>query len=541
VRLVLFVVAADEGWKPQSEEHLQILDVLGVRGGVIALTKRDLVDDEMLELAMEEVRDHVAGTALADAAIVPVSSETGEGVDALAAALDEMLDHAGPAEDARARLHIDRVFTIKGAGTVVTGTLAGACLHVGDDVEISPAGIRSRVRSLQTHKQSEAEACPVSRVAANLVGVERDGFGRGQVLAFPGQWRSTTVFEARLRPVRGLSRPVTARGAFKLYVGTAEVDARVRLYGTTKLGTGDEAFVRITATTPIVLDVGDRFVLRESGRGETVAGGDVLDVSPPSRAGADPIARLRARAAAPRDDLPALLVEERGAIRAADVFGLTGSRAGGGTGVGEWLVAEALGAAVETSVVDTLSAYHAEHPLEPGAGLTVARRAVMTVLRSARAPTDTALVDALLAGMADRGTTTMEATTIRLPSHRVALDERSADVDRLLEAISGSAEATPPTVKELVAGGVARDVIDAAAREGLLVRLTPDLVVTPAFVGRAEAAIGAAGEDGITVSALRESLGTSRKYAVPLMEWLDQRGVTKRVGDVRFLRRRNDS
>ena len=143
--------------------------------------------------------------------------------------------------------------------------------------------------------------------------------------------------------------------------------------------------------------------------------------------------------------------------------------------------------------------------------------------------------------MTERGVIAMEATTIRLPSHRVALHERSADVDRLLEAISGTAEATPPTVKELVAGGVARDVIEAAAREGLFVRLSPDLVVTPAFVARAEAAIGAAGADGITVSALRESFGTSRKYAVPLMEWFDQRGVTKRVGDVRFLRRRDDA
>ncbi len=142
VRLVLFVVAADEGWKPQSEEHLQILDVLGIRGGVIALTKRDLVDDETLDIATEEVRERVAGTGLASSPIVPVSSETGEGIEVLAAALDTMFDGVGPAEDARARLHIDRVFTIKGAGTVVTGTLAGECIRVGDEVEVYPAGVK---------------------------------------------------------------------------------------------------------------------------------------------------------------------------------------------------------------------------------------------------------------------------------------------------------------------------------------------------------------------------------------------------------------
>jgi selenocysteine-specific elongation factor len=538
VRLVLFVVAADEGWKPQSEEHLQILDVLGVRGGVIALTKRDLVDDETLDMATEEIRERVAGTGLAGASILPVSSETGEGIEALAAALDTMLDGAGPAEDARARLHVDRVFTIKGAGTVVTGTLAGDCIGVGDEVEAYPAGVKARIRSLQTHKQAEERACPVSRVAANLVGVERDRLGRGDVLAFPGTWRPTRVFEARLRPVRGLTRAVTTRGAFKLHVGAAEVDARLRLYGTTKLEAGDEAFVRITSSAPVVLDVGDRFVLRETGRGETVAGGDVLDAGPPAKAGPDPVARLAARASASRDDLPALLVAERGAIPAAEVFSLTGSRAAGGIAVGEWLVARALRASVETSVIEALTAYHAEHPLDAGAGLTLTRRAVTAVLRAARAPADAALADALLGDLSDRGVATQEATTIRLASHRIALQERSADVERLLAAISGDSEATPPTVKELIAAGVARDVIDAAAREGLVVRLTSDLVVTPGLVARAEATIRARGRDGITVSALREFLGTSRKYAIPLMEFFDQRGVTRRDGDVRFPRAR---
>ena len=538
VRLVLFVVAADEGWKPQSEEHLQILDVLGVRGGVIALTKRDLVDDEMLALATEEIRERVADTGLADAPILPVSSESGEGIDALATALDAMLDGVGPPDTARARLHIDRVFTIKGAGTVVTGTLSGDCLGVGDEVELYPAGARARIRSLQTHKQSEDRACPVSRVAANLVGVERDRLGRGDVLASPAAWRPTRVFEARLHAVGGRSRAVTARGAFKLYVGAAEVDARVRFYGTTKLEPGAEAFVRITATTPLVLDVGDRFVVREAGRRETVAGGTVLDVAPPARAGPDPVLRLSARATASRDALPELLVEERGAIRAEDVFALTGSTMDGGVAVAEWRVADALRTAVQTSVTGSLAAYHAEHPLEVGAALTLARSAVTGALRAARAPTDPALADALLTDLTDRGVVARDTTTVRLMSHQVVLQERSADVERLLLAIGGEREATPPTVRELVAAGIGRDVIDAAAREGVVVRVSSDLVMTTDLVARAEATVRASGAAGITVSALRESLGTSRKYAVPIMEWFDQRGVTRRDGDVRFPRER---
>ena len=196
VRSVLFVVAADEGWKPQSEEHLQILDVLGASSAVVALTKRDLVDEETAAIATEEVRDRLAGTALFDAPIVAVSASTGDGIDALRAALDDMLERVPPPDPARTRLHIDRVFTIKGAGTVVTGTLTGDCLSVGDDVVLLPSNRRARVRSLQSHRTVHDRACPVSRVAINLVGIERDEVARGDVLARPGAWRPTDRFEA---------------------------------------------------------------------------------------------------------------------------------------------------------------------------------------------------------------------------------------------------------------------------------------------------------------------------------------------------------
>jgi selenocysteine-specific elongation factor len=540
VRLVLFVVAADEGWKPQSEEHLQILDVLGVRGGVVALTKRDLVDNEALALAEAEVRERLSGTGLANAPIVPVSSTTGEGFDTLSAALERMLDDAGDPEDGRARLFVDRVFTIKGAGTVVTGTLGGGCLSVGDEVELYPSGATARIRSLQTHERAVEQACAVSRVAANLAGVEREGLSRGAVLGAPGAWRATGLFEAQLRPVRRLSHALTARGAFKLYAGAAETDARIRLYGTTSLEPGDEAFVRIRISHPLVLDVGDRFVIREAGRSETVAGGVVLDVAPPAKAGADPIGRLSSRRGATRDELAGLLVAERGAVPTADAVILTGSRIGGGVRIGEWLVAGEVQTAVEAAVTSALADHHAEHPLEPGAELVAVRRVTLQTLRSAGAPPDAELADALIADLCDRGVAARQGAAIRLTTHQVALGERSEDVDRLLAAIGGDRERTPPTVRELVAEGIGRDVIDAAARADVVVRLTPDLVVSRELIAHAEAAIRDPGHDGITVSALREALGTTRKYAVPLMEWFDQQGVTRREGDLRFLRRPND-
>jgi selenocysteine-specific elongation factor len=285
VRLVLFVVAANEGWRQQSEEHLAILDVLGVEGGVVALTKRDLVDPEALDLAEEEIRERLAGTALEGARIVRVSATTGEGLEDLRAALDDVLAETAPPPETRPRLFVDRVFTISGAGTVVTGTLGGGALAVGDEVELYPHGRTARIRSLQTHKRNVPRVIPVARVAANLVGAGRDDLGRGDVVGAPGAWWPTTVFDGVLRPVRGLAHPITGRGAFKVYVGATEADARLRIFGSGRIGDGDGSYVRITTTRPLVLDVFDRFVLRESGRHETVGGGTVLDPAPPRRAG----------------------------------------------------------------------------------------------------------------------------------------------------------------------------------------------------------------------------------------------------------------
>ena len=536
VPLVLFVVSADEGWRRQSEEHLQILDVLGVTQAVVALTKRDLVDAESARRRVEELRDHLAGSGLAGAPIVEVSAVGGTGLDEVRISLDEMLERARPPEDARVRLFVDRVFTIKGAGTVVTGTLTGDCLEVGDEVELLPSGRRSRIRSLQTHRTAEDVACPVSRVAANLAGAERTGLSRGEVLGEPGRWRPTRLIEARLRPVRGLAHPITGRGAFKLYAGAAEVDATVRILDAASLEPGAEALARIRLTHPMVLDVFDRFVLRDAGRRETVAGGLVLDPAPPARPGRSPWLRLTARADAARPELVRLLVAERGALRTAEASVLTGATiAEEDAGDDGWLLDPAVRSAAESAARDGLASHHAEHPLERGAGLEVVRSVVGASLRRSGAPAEPGAVEAVLHGLESSGGIVREDGRVRLAEHRVALEERRADVDRLLTAIGGDLEATPPTVRELAADGIAREVIDAADREDLVVRLTPDLVVTPAFAARAEA-LARGASDGITVSAFREALGTSRKYAVPLLEWLDRRGVTRRDGDLRFPR-----
>ena len=537
VRLVLFVVAADEGWKPQSEEHLAIVDVLGADGAVVGLTKRDLVDEETLELAAREVRERLAGTALQHAPIVPCSATTGEGMAELVTALDAMVDAAPePAQEDRPRLFVDRVFTIRGAGTVVTGTLTGGRLAVGEEVELHPTGHRARIRGLQTHKRAIATARPVSRVAVNLVGTEREELERGDVVSPPGLWRPTCVLEARVHAVRGLAHPLTSRGAYKLHAGSAERDARVRFYDVQEVGPGG-AFARIRLSAPVVLDVHDRFVLREAGRRETVAGGVVLDTDPPLRPGADARDRLGAREAGSAVDLPALMVAERGAERAAEIRLLTGRDPEPGVlaPAGGWWMSPSLLAAVGSAVREHLERFHAANPLTPGQELSAVRTFVAGALRREGTRADPDLVDELLDELVALGELRREGPLVRLASHEVSLAGHEEEVERLVTTVAAG-EPTPPTVADLVAAGFHHQVLEAATRAGLLVQISPEIVATPGFVERALAAVREAGAAGTTVSAFRERLGTTRKYAVPLLEHLDARQLTRRIGDVRIAR-----
>jgi selenocysteine-specific elongation factor len=538
VRLILFVVAADEGWKPQSEEHLQIVDVLGAHGGVVVLTKSDLVDGATLAARIEEVRGRLRETRLEEAAIVPCSSVTGEGMDSVLDALDEMLAAAPPpGRDGRPRQFIDRVFTIRGAGTVVTGTLAGGPISVGQEAEILPTGHRARIRGLQTHKRSLDTAWPVSRVAVNLAGTPKEELERGDVLTLPGRWRATSRFEGWVRTVRGLEHPLTARGAYKLYAGSSERDARIRLLGAAELRSGDEAFVRVTVSRPVVVDFHDGFVLREAGRQETVAGGLVLDADPPVRPTHDRAARLRARVEGAREQFALEVVQDRGAIRAADLVPVTGVHPDevvrrGAIRVGDWLLTAEVAGPIGDALVHRVSDHHHRHPLSPGLEVGEARLALAAALP---AFSDPDLADAFVHHLVSAGGLVREGTIIRLPDHAVTTKGRE-DAGRLVDAVRDG-EPTPPSVQDLVTRGYGLELIRATCQEGRLIRVSPDLVVTPEFLARAEDVVRANGSPpGITVSRFREALGTSRKYALPILEYFDARGITRRQGDVRIAR-----
>jgi selenocysteine-specific elongation factor len=536
VRLVLFVVAADEGWKPQSEEHLQIVDVLGCDGAVVAVTKMDLVDRETLDRRTNEFKARIDGTRLSGASIVCCSATTGEGIERLRTALDQMAGAAPPPDrTARPRQFIDRVFTIKGAGTVVTGTLTGGPVAVGQEAEILPSGHRARIRGLQTHKRPLEVAHPVSRVAVNLAGTPKTELERGDVLTLPGRWRAASVFEGTIRTVRGLGHPLTSRGAFKFYAGSAERDARIRFYGRSELQPGEQAYARITLSRPVVLDFRDGFVLREAGRQETVAGGEVLDTDPPARSQQDPIARLDARRDADRAALAWRIVADRGAIRASELKLLAGvepdqAEHHGALRLESWILSPQLLGRVTSTLVQVLEAFHSEHPLRPGMDIGESR---LVLFDMGAGHSDPGLTDAVLEHLVRTGAIVRDGSVLRLARHHLSTRGRE-DADRLVDAVE-RAEPTPPSMKELMGAGFDRELIQAACSEGRLVRVSADIVVTPAFLAKAESVVREHAA-GVTVSAFREAIGTTRKYALPLLEYFDQRGITRREGDVRVMK-----
>ncbi|MGZ5384335.1 MAG: selenocysteine-specific translation elongation factor, partial [Acidimicrobiia bacterium] len=283
IDVALFVVAADEGWMPQSEEHLAVLDLLGVRSGLVAVTKADRVDDELLEFVTLEVEEKLAGTSLAGVPILPVSAVSNRGMDDLRTALEATIREIRPSlvDIGRPRLWVDRSFTITGAGTVVTGTLLDGSLATGDQLEIWPGRLRGRVRGLQNHEKDHLQVAPHNRVAVNLVGLDRAEVGRGAMLGRPDDWYPTDTVLVHIETARYLDEPLTNRGAYHLHLGSGAWPVRLRLVATSELEGSGPAILQLSQ--PLPLKVGDRFIRRVVGRRAVAGGGRVLDPHPAAK------------------------------------------------------------------------------------------------------------------------------------------------------------------------------------------------------------------------------------------------------------------
>jgi len=486
----LFVVAASEGWKPQSEEHLRILDVLGVRHGLIALTKVGLVDEDLEELARLEVEEAVAGTFLEGAPVVGVDAPTGRGLDDLRAALDDLLAVTPTAADhGRPRLWIDRSFAPAGAGTVVTGTLAGGSVSVDDELLLAPAGTAVRVRAIQRLHEQVQQLEPGNRTALNLVGVGHGSVARGDVLVRDGQWHHTDQLDASLTVLAGLDHAVSRRGAYLAYVGSGEHPVRLRVLGPRPIEPGETGFVRLHLARHLPLLPGDRYVLRDAGRGETVGGGEVLDV--------DPV--LRASRAVP-DRRVERVVAERGWIEADRLALLTGEQVP--PTVGRWVVSPEARAEAVQRVTDRL--------LDAGPlGLDLATLDER----------DRIVAEELDDVVVDQGRMVAVDAIDPLDGHPW-LDELAADP---------FAPPAPPAdlgrneIRELVRRGSVVEVDGVAFGAGAIEQACD---VVRALLDEHP--------DGVTVAQIRDGLGTSRKYVLPLLAHLDGTGRTRRRGDLRI-------
>ncbi|MEK7214192.1 MAG: SelB C-terminal domain-containing protein, partial [Chloroflexota bacterium] len=533
-----------EGVMPQTREHLAIIDLLRIERGVVVLTKRDLVDAEWLELVESDVRQAIKGTSLGDAPVIALSATTREGLPDLLACLDASLDSAPPRRDiGRPRLPIDRVFSIAGFGTVVTGTLIDGTLRVGQEIEIAPHGITSRIRGLQTHRKKVDVATPGSRVAVNLTNVAVDDLARGDVVTTGGWMRPTNVVDAELRLVASATGPLHHNANVTLHTLASEAPARVRLLDRDELAPGETGWAQIRATRPLAVAKGDGFIIRSSAA--TLGGGTIVDPYPKRhrRLHAATLAGLATLGkGSPRSVLLQHLerhapVDATTLLKSADISQSDGMlelqvliddgaaiALGSRALDGNTILFAAPGWQRVTEVANqVLAAHHRQFPLRSG----MPKEELRTRLRlPGRAAGET--VDRLVR----EGAIEERGPAVGLPEHHVvfdsAMDRQAADLVAGLEREPYS----PPDVD------ADPDFLAALVEQQRIVRVGDSIYFSAGVYGLMVEQVRAfLGEhQKITVAEVRDLFGTSRKYALALMEHLDEQRVTRRVGDARVAR-----
>ncbi len=555
IDIALLVIAADEGIMPQTREHLAILDLLGIGTGVVALTKRDLVDDEWLELVVADVEEALQGTSLTGAPIVPCSSTTGVGLDQLKAVLQELLDRERTRPSiGRPRLPIDRVFTVPGFGTVVTGTLIDGELRVGQEVEVQPGGQRSRIRGLQSHKK-KADAVPAgTRTAVNLGGLAVEDLRRGQVLVAPQTLKSTRVVDARLRLIRD-ARPLAHNAEVTFHSGAAETIGRMALLDRDELEPGQEAWAQLRFQDEVAVAKGDLFIVRLPSPSVTVGGGTIVDPHPRRHrrrqaAILDRLAvlakgtpeevvlqHLRAREPAEVDEVArrAGLTSDEGRravgglVAAGDVVALEDGRNGAGSVGGRTFVVTAGGwDSLGARAQEIVGAHHRAYPLRRGFPKEELR---------ARLQLDARLFVRVLERLEAEGKVEEDGPFVRLTTHAVQFTpEQERQTRRLLDILREGGASPPDRPEWQAALRMDDELCEALVDRGTLVEVAQGLLYDRETLDGLVERIRAAVERGPqTVSQIRDVLGASRKYVLPLLAYTDERKITRRVGDERVL------
>ena len=547
----LLVIAADEGVMPQTREHLDILHLLEVTRGVVALTKIDLVDDpEWLDLVEIEIHELLAETVLKDAPIVRVSAKSKTGIDVLLSTLGEVLEDQPPRPDVgRPRLSVDRVFLMPGFGSVVTGTLLDGTLHVGDEILLLPDGIKGRIRGLQNHSQEVQDIGPGNRVAVNLSGIDQDAIQRGDVVIFPGTYDSTRRLDVRFQYLVGLEKPIQHDQEVKLFLGADETTARVRLLGQDSLLPGSAGWMQLEIKEPVVAVRGDRYILRRPSPSETLGGGVILDPHPGKRHKRfddQVLERLEALMGGdPRDILIQTLnregvmfweelilssgldktdvadyLEELGTDGIILTFGKEGIK-------GKRVALQGTWNQLLSTLVRQIDSYHQQYPLKPGMPLEE--------LKSQSGLADDIFREAVSqqvkADLVDQS-----GPNIRRVDFEVQFSENQKElIESLMDQFAAN-PTQPPSVAECSAA-VGEDIYQALVALGQLKQISSEVVFSPdAYQKMVEKLVERLKTEGtITVAQARDMFGSTRKFMLAFLERLDAEGITAREGDVRKL------
>jgi len=540
VDLVLLVVAADEGIMPQTREHLAIVEQLGIPRGIVVITKADLSETEWLDLLAAEVGEWVAGSSVAFEAPLVVSASTGAGLTGLRAAIVAHSADPRPRDPQDLfRMPVDRAFSVPGIGTVITGTAWSGSVGVGQVIRLLPDGREGRVRSIETFGTAVERSQPGARTAIGLAGVDRAMVRRGDLAVIPeAPWALSRALDVRLAPLPGMADRLAEHSRVRVSLGTTEVMARLHLHpgGETQATT----LTRLALESPVVARGGDRFVLRSFSPVTTIGGGTVLDPVPPRRGAAWPESL---GALQPAERLPALVARRHEGVRVADLPVLLGvtpaetravlDSATGLTEVGGRLVPAAALRELERAALATVEEWHRAHPADPGAPLETIRKSLPRAGGLALAAID--------AQVAAGALVRREALVLRA-GWRANGGATGEEVERLVRVLE-KAGLSPPSLVELGATsgrGDLRTMLQPSVVEGRLVAVAPDRYFAAGPIDQFVAALEAIGsEAAITPTALRERLGLSRKFLIPLLEWADRRGLTRRIGESRVLVKRS--
>jgi selenocysteine-specific elongation factor len=555
IDLVLLVIAADEAIKPQTREHFDICRLLGVKRGVIALTKSDLVDADTLELVKLEIDDFVKGSFLEDAPILPVSARTGAGLMSIKQALlDTARETAKKQTQRHFRLPVDRSFAVKGFGTVVTGTLISGHLAVGDEVELLPDALRLRVRGLQTGRKSVERAEAGQRTAVNLAGVEYTAVCRGMVLASSGKFVKTRRVDAQLELLASAPR-LKNRAEVHFHIGTTETLAEVRLYDRTELAPGDTAPVQLRLAEDIVVVRGDRFIVRQASPVITIGGGEILDplAKRPTKKVTGHKEFLEVLAKGSREEILLAMVERNIlGVAMAEIVARTGwlehevqsaaqtlTKAGAihvVNGDPLLLLAEPLFQDVSSKLMARVETFHKENPLLPG----MVREDLRANLgRRVRSETFRAALEELL----KQNKLAAQGELVKKPGSEISLTAEEAEAKIQIEQAFQKAGLAVPSVKEVLAqlaieSRRAEKILQILLRDKVLVRVSPELLFHREALGRLPGILKTyktSRGDRIGVPAFKELTGITRKYAIPLLEYLDRQRLTRRLGDERVI------